>query len=286
MQDETIIEFLGGKKNGYFIDLAAADAVILSNTLMLERDYNWTGLCIDANLKYLKTFMGRRCQFINAVVGARDGEIVSFDLETNPFYGGVVGDQFDNKNASQHREEVAGEVREMRTVSLQTLFRDFNVPATIDYMSLDIEGAEAWVFSTFPWDAYTFLTMTIERPKPELQALLRARNYTYVLTHGTFGDQLWIHRSLPAFDRIVATFATQEMRALFASIPNADAEDPRGRRQVLIALIAPHCASWLIASYCALSPLIAPHRARPRLRASSRTSRPRRRAQGAPGPRP
>jgi hypothetical protein len=38
----------------------------------------------------------------------------------------------------------------------------------IDYLSLDIESAEAWIFETFPWEDYTFLTLTVERPKAAL----------------------------------------------------------------------------------------------------------------------
>ena len=44
--------------------------------------------------------------------------------------------------------------------------------------------------------AYRFNVLTVERPAPALRALLRAHSYRYVLDHGCFGDQLWIHSSL------------------------------------------------------------------------------------------
>ena len=43
---------LGYKRNGYFIDLAANDAVKLSNTRALERDYGWSRICIEPNPRY------------------------------------------------------------------------------------------------------------------------------------------------------------------------------------------------------------------------------------------
>jgi hypothetical protein len=52
------------------------------------------------------------------------------------------------------------------TVPVAKILRDFGMPRTIDYMSLDIEGAEAWAFETFPCDTYTFLAIMVERPKP------------------------------------------------------------------------------------------------------------------------
>lgn len=45
-QDQIILDLLG--PNGYFIDLAANDAKVLSNTLLLER-HGWNGLCVEPN---------------------------------------------------------------------------------------------------------------------------------------------------------------------------------------------------------------------------------------------
>ena len=81
------------------------------------------------------------------------------------------------------------------------------MPKTIDYLSLDIEGAGAWVFKTFPWDEYKFLVATIERPQAELQALLKANGYKYMCDHGTFGDQMWVHETLPGFGEVAAKYA-------------------------------------------------------------------------------
>ena len=49
-QDEIVVDLVG--KDGFFIDLAANDAKELTNTLSLERDYGWRGLCIEPNPGY------------------------------------------------------------------------------------------------------------------------------------------------------------------------------------------------------------------------------------------
>jgi hypothetical protein len=46
-QDEIVLALFRGKRGGYFVDLAANDAVALSNTFALETDYGWNGLCIE-----------------------------------------------------------------------------------------------------------------------------------------------------------------------------------------------------------------------------------------------
>merc|ERR1719433_2070174 len=47
-QDMLVQSLLRCKRNGFFVDLAANDAVKLSNTLMLERDFQWNGICVEA----------------------------------------------------------------------------------------------------------------------------------------------------------------------------------------------------------------------------------------------
>ena len=68
-----------------------------------------------------------------------------------------------NKSTKMNNSTV--QTLEMRTVTLEKMFNDFNVPRVVDYLFLDIEGAEKFVFEPLPWHTYTFLTMTVERPK-------------------------------------------------------------------------------------------------------------------------
>lgn len=82
------------------------------------------------------------------------------------------------------------------------MFRDFNVPKVIDYMSLDVEGAEYFAFKDFNFSQYTFLSTTIERPKL-LHDLLLKNDYFFVKHHGKFGDTLYIHKTIPNFDEIM-----------------------------------------------------------------------------------
>jgi len=77
LQDELVIKLLNYKRNGYFIDLAANDAVGLSNTFALERDYDWNGLCIEPNPEYWYRLAFRKCQTVGAMVGKNNDEEVS-----------------------------------------------------------------------------------------------------------------------------------------------------------------------------------------------------------------
>ena len=67
----------------FFVDLAANDALYLSNTFVLEKN-GWEGVCIEANPEYwygLASF--RTCTIVGAAVGGKpedDGLEVNFAL--------------------------------------------------------------------------------------------------------------------------------------------------------------------------------------------------------------
>ena len=82
------------------------------------------------------------------------------------------------------------------SVALADILTDANAPSTIDYLSLDIEGAEYDALSTFPFAKYQFTVMTVERPQKRLRDHLRKNGYVYVKDLDcTFGEQLWVHGS-------------------------------------------------------------------------------------------
>lgn len=194
-QDRTIVDIFGGKRGGFFLDLASNDPWHFSNTLTLDQEYDWDGICVEANPQYAPGYSGRRCRLVQAAVGPHDDEIVRFVFEEET--GGIQG--FDQPVAKE--KGVA-----LHTVSVETLLDDLNAPLVIDYVSLDIEGSEWWTFSTFPWHKYTFLTLSIERAGSELREKLFDNGYVFLCNHGNFDDQLFIHNSLASFEAVVKRF--------------------------------------------------------------------------------
>src|SRR3954469_18651828 len=41
------IKVFAAKRNGFFLELGAGDGLWISNTLLLERQFNWTGILIE-----------------------------------------------------------------------------------------------------------------------------------------------------------------------------------------------------------------------------------------------
>lgn len=171
-QDEAVISLLGGKRGGYFVDLAANDATVLSNTYALEKSYGWRGLCIEPNADYFYnlTHYRENCELVAAVIGGNRMEKIDF-FEAGD-HSGIVG--FDNP------ERLRKKSRQEYTVTLQEVLERFNAPLDIDYLSLDVEGAEEYIMTVFPIEKYRVKLMTIERPKEKLRDLLASRGYIQI----------------------------------------------------------------------------------------------------------
>ena len=187
------------KNNGrkFFVDLAANEAVVLSNSYLLEKN-GWDGLCLEPNpLYWYRLASYRTCTIVGAMVGGtpqEDGKEVDVILATGGVGGGIVGEGMDNE-----KKEVSGEKRNL--VSISTVFQAHHVPNIIDYLSLDVEGAETIVMEHFAWDQYQFKFITIERPKDDLKAMLVSNGYKQVKKITYWGETLWIHETLVALTK-------------------------------------------------------------------------------------
>lgn len=189
-QDWLVGSLLGCKTNGFFIDLASNDAQELSNTLALERTLNWTGLCIEANPLYIPGLLHRDCKIVSAVVGSPTDETVMFNFDG--VMGGIVGADLDNK-------DILSSTRDgLRQVSFRHLLSVVGVPSMIDFLSLDVEGAESVVMNDFPWSTTRFSVITVERPKADLKLLLQEHGYKFLRVNSVFDDETWVDAKLHA----------------------------------------------------------------------------------------
>jgi hypothetical protein len=203
-QDMLILTIFNDMQNGYFIDLAANDWKSLSNTYGIEGFNNWNGVCIEPNPQYHGGLLcNRRCKIFTNPVGLQNGEKVTFNIGGGAF-GGIVGSEFDNVR------EKAGDVT-FETVTLTTILDFVSAPTKIQYLSLDVEGAEYIAMKGFNFEKYTIYAMTVERPKGKLHALLTKNGFVFVYMFSHFGECLYLDHSLPNFGEMFPKFYQDKM---------------------------------------------------------------------------
>ena len=206
-QDEWVIrDIFNYKKDGYFIDLAATDGKKINNTYLLEKKLNWKGICIEPNEVYHNELnKNRNCIISYDVIDDYNDKKVKFRID-NGELGGIVDDNTDNNYKYRSKELKKAKIVEKNTATLESILDKYNSPKIIDYLSLDVEGAETRILERFPFDKYTFLTLTIERPTLKLEKLLFQNGYVFVKKSKKNGkdtfDSFYVHKSIPNYDNI------------------------------------------------------------------------------------
>jgi FkbM family methyltransferase len=187
-QDKWVTEVMfPGVTSGYFVDVGSGDGVIGSNTNLIEHK-GWKGICIDP---FPENMASRTCQLFKEVVFDRAGEKVKFKVA-----GGVGG--IESELGRWRNEAARADTVEFTTVTLGDILERAHAPTYIQYMSLDIEGAELKALSGVPFDKYTFGALNIEHNDEEpkrsgISALLRSHGYTRV--HSWLQDEFYVHVS-------------------------------------------------------------------------------------------
>lgn len=192
-QDRWVLDTLGGLTGGFFLDTGAADGVRGSNTLILERDHGWDGICVEPCPRLFAALgRARACRCVNACAYHHDGEVDFVDADELSGIAAEYPPSLLRQARARHAVAIdaAGRPRTVRRPAraLRGLLRQLGAPAVIDYWSLDTEGSELALLQAFPWDEHEVRLITVEHGwlpvRAEQHAFLVARGYQRVRTLG------------------------------------------------------------------------------------------------------
>lgn len=170
-----ILNFNGG----YYVELGANDGLAQSNTMILERYKGWKGLLIEPHTPtFIKLKENRSDQNYFANYACVN---FHYDLGTYRYiYSNLMTIGLDDENEIQDRNEHAssgkmylaeGEVNEIKYAEARTLnsiLQEAKSPELIDFLSLDVEGAELSVLQGIDHEQYTFKYILVESRNPEI----------------------------------------------------------------------------------------------------------------------
>lgn len=215
-QDRWVVEsvFPDGKRGGYFVEAGAGDGRLLSNTLVLEKEFSWSGLLIEPTSAYQDLAKHRTSPAENCCLGATSDTVLMAELPSLGIMDEVPGNKLRSMvlhTTEPHlalpelQQRLAPQVirrftgpeipivqRESRP--LDALLNRHNAPRFIDFLSLDVEGHEWEVLKDFDFDRHTFRCAAIERPDDRLRELLLTRHYVEIARAGS--DVLYLHESM------------------------------------------------------------------------------------------
>ena len=143
------------KKGGFFIEAGAFNGESDSTTLHFELEHGWTGLLVEPVPEYFNQLLTkkRRAWAVQTCLSTqRTPETVKFSLAgtSKATMTGIAG------NATEEDMLV-----EMQCLPLYSLLLSMGNP-TVDFLSLDIEGAEFQVLKNIPWDSVDIRAISVE----------------------------------------------------------------------------------------------------------------------------
>lgn len=184
-----VLEALGGLHGGFFLDSGASDGVRVSNTLLLERCYGWTGICVEPNSDFYAALVrNRRAICLNCCIYDRDAAVDYLEAGT---LGGIL-ETCDPRHLQFLRSIGQAPTLDDGTLatvrkdarSLCSILRECSAPPTIDYWSLDTEGSELAILKSFPFGEFSFRLLSVEHNflpvREEIYSFLTGKGYRRV----------------------------------------------------------------------------------------------------------
>ena len=185
------------KKNGYFIECGGMDGITNSSTYVLEKEYNWDGIVVEADKRWYNSLSKHRknyefkcldnknskVEFINSNLMGLSG-IKNYLYETEKY-------AIDNGwTKTDWRDNGIESTNVIESITLESLLEKYNAPKVIDYIAFDMEGAEHHVLKDFDFDKYKILAFSIEGERCD--ELLKQKGYIQV--YNCFNtDAPWEH---------------------------------------------------------------------------------------------
>ena len=182
------------KKKGFFIEFGATDGFDLSNTYLLEKKYNWTGIVAEplpawhSNLR-----KNRNCTIDTRCLWSSSNQNLEFinkkkkELSTIKIFANSDGHSEVRKKSN---------IIKVKSVSLIDLLKFHNAPKIIDYMSIDTEGSELDILQNFPFDNYKFNLISVEHNygpnREKLKELLNKNGYKPFLNNLSKWDDWFV----------------------------------------------------------------------------------------------
>ncbi len=140
LQDLIALDLFGFKRKGVFIEAGACDGILNSNTFLLEKNYEWTGLLVEPIKEYyLQLEQNRDVIISNVALSQVNNQELDFLITASKDLSTIKGYE-DNDFHSENRKNY--NITKVPTKTLGQLIEENLQNIEIDFFSLDTEGSE------------------------------------------------------------------------------------------------------------------------------------------------
>jgi FkbM family methyltransferase len=190
------IDSIHPNEQKFFVEFGATNGVDLSNSFILEKNFNWNGILVEPGRTWHKELAAtRNCTIDLRCVWKLDGEVIEFtetkkqkELSTISSFVDIDKFSAQRKLNSQYFVE---------TVSLNRLLESYDAPKQVTYLSIDTEGSEYDIISSFNFSQFDFSFISIEHNHTSneklIELILEKQGYVRILPNISEWDGWYIN---------------------------------------------------------------------------------------------
>lgn len=192
-QDLFVLNETKFKNNGFFIEIGAADGRYFSNTYLLEAEFGWKGILVEpAKIWHDDILKHRSAKLVDECVYSSSNKEIQFLETKKPSFSTMLSKK-DFDDGHIHLRKDINDKYFVKTISLNDLFVKYEIPNTIDYLSIDTEGSDYEILKTFNFKKYKVSLITVEhgftKNREKIFNLLTSNNYKRVcVDYSEFDD--------------------------------------------------------------------------------------------------
>ena len=191
--DERIFK---GKRDGVFVEIGGYDGITGSNCLFFELMRGWTGILIEPSPAFFaKANAFRRATCLQMALADEEGEAEFLDIQEGYSQMSGLTASYDPKlrETVEADPRHKGDLIKVKTRTLAKLL-DQHFLKDIDYISLDVEGGEMAVLSSFPFERFNVTAWTIENNAgtTEIPDFMKTKGYARVEALGV--DDIYVRQ--------------------------------------------------------------------------------------------
>jgi FkbM family methyltransferase len=181
-QDVVALDHFNFKKNGYFVEFGATDGKFLSNSFLLESNFNWNGIVAEpARVWHAELKKNRDCNICLDLISGKGNENVTFVEMADPTLSSVNPEHLGDKSRVLSKNSIK---YKLNTITLENLLDKYKAPKDIDFLSIDVEGHELEILENFSFDKYSFKFIICEHAfgsdKEKLRRLFNKNGYKII----------------------------------------------------------------------------------------------------------
>ncbi len=183
-----------GKRKGTFVEIGGFDGVMGSNCLFFEAFRGWKGIMIEPSPQQMEhAKLIRSCECIEAAIAATEGQTEFVNVTNGYTQMSGLKNTFLAPELNQIRSHPLHKEETLRVPAyrLDNVLKARKIK-DIDYISLDVEGAEQSILESFPFEDFNVTAWSIEnnRQTTAIGELMVQKGYRFMTVIGV--DEIYL----------------------------------------------------------------------------------------------